>query len=199
MTEWEAKQRLGVPTPRERLTRTRDDAAGFASFLAGPVVAKASGLAHKTEAGAVRFGLDPGGVARVWDELAALGDGTVLVAEQVRGELELIVGGFRDPQFGPVVSVGAGGIAAEVFGDAAFVLSPVEPGELDRALAGLRASRLLDGWRGAPPVDRAALAGIVDAVGRLLAVDPSVVEVDCNPVLISGGRPLVLDALVVTR
>jgi len=199
MTEWEAKQRLGVPTPRERLTHTRDDAAGFASFLGGPVVAKASGLAHKTEAGGVRFGLDPQGVARVWAELAALGDGTVLIAEQVRGELELIVGGVRDPQFGPVVSVGVGGIAAEVFGDAAFVLSPTEPGELGRALAGLRAARLLNGWRGAPAVDREALGEIVDAVGRLLAEDASVIEVDCNPVLISGGKPLVLDALVVTK
>jgi hypothetical protein len=134
----------------------------------------------------------------VWDELARLGDGTVLIAEQVRGELELIVGGVRDPQFGPVVSVGIGGVAAEVFGDAVFVLSPTEPGELERALTGLRAVRLLDGWRGAPPVDRDALGQIVDAVGRLLAEDESVVEVDCNPVLISGGLPLVLDALVVT-
>lgn len=199
MTEWEAKQRLGVPTPRERLTHTRDDAAGFASFIGGPVVAKASGVAHKTEAGAVRFGLDPQGVARVWDELAALGDGSVLVAEQVRGELELIIGGVRDPQFGPVVSVGLGGVAAEAFGDAAFILAPVEPGELDRALAGLRSRRLLDGWRGSPAVDRAALGEIVDAVGRLLAEDESVLEVDCNPVLVSSGRPLVLDALVVTR
>ena len=199
MTEWEAKQRLGVPTPRERLTHTRDDAAGFASFIGGPVVAKASGLAHKTEAGAVRAGLDPQGVARVWEELAALGDGSVLVAEQVRGELELIVGGVRDPQFGPVVSVGLGGVAAEAFGDAVFVLAPAEPGELDRALAGLRSARLLNGWRGAPPVDRAALGAIVDAVGRLLQEDESVVEVDCNPVLVSGGKPLVLDALVVTR
>jgi acetate---CoA ligase (ADP-forming) subunit beta len=199
MTEWEAKQRLGVPTPRERLTHTRDDAAGFASFIGGPVVAKASGLAHKTEAGAVRFGLDPEGVARVWEELAALGDGSVLVAEQVRGELELIVGGVRDPQFGPVVSVGLGGIAAEAFEDAVFVLAPTEPGELDRALGGLRSASLLNGWRGSPPVDRAALGDIVDAVGRLLEEDDSVVEVDCNPVLVSGGKPLVLDALVVRR
>ncbi len=199
MTEWEAKQRLGVPTPRERLTHTREDAIGFAIEIGSPVVAKASGIAHKTEAGGVRSALGPDGVASVWQELADLGDGTVLVAEQVRGELELIVGGVRDPQFGPVVSVGVGGIAAEVFNDAVFVLVPPEPGELEAALAGLRAARLLDGWRGSPPLDREALGAVVDAVGRLLAEGDTVVEVDCNPVLVSRGKPLVLDALVVTR
>ena len=199
MNEFEAKRRLGVPTPREALTRSRDEAVVFARSLGGPVVAKASGVAHKTEAGAVRLGLDPDGVGAVWDELAALGDGTVLVAEQVRGELELIVGGVRDPQFGPIVSIGLGGVAAEAFRDAVFVLAPPEPGEVERALAGLRARPLLDGWRGAPPVDRAALEAIVAAVGRVLVEDESVVEVDCNPVAICGGKPLVLDALVVTK
>lgn len=199
MTEWEAKQRLGVPTPRERLTHTLQDAVGFATLVGGPVVAKASGLTHKTDVGGVRTGLGPEGVARVWKELAALGDGSVLIAQQVQGELELIVGGVRDAQFGPVVSVGLGGVAAEAFADVAFVLAPPEPGELEAALGRLRSARLLGGWRGAPPVDRAALEQVVEAVGRLLVEDDSVVEVDCNPVLISGGKPLVLDALVVTR
>lgn len=199
MNEFEAKQRLGVATPREALTRTSEEAVAFARSAPGPVVAKASGVAHKTEAGAVRLGLDAAGVAAAWDELAALGDGTVLVAEQVSGEIELIVGGVRDPQFGPVVSIGLGGVAAEAFRDAVFVLAPPEPGEVDRALAQLRSRALLDGWRGAPPVDRAALERIVSAVGRLLVEDEAVVEVDCNPVLVSGGHPLVLDALVVTQ
>lgn len=199
MTEWEAKRRLGVPTPRERLTGSADEAARFAAELGRPVVAKASGLAHKTEAGGVRAGLGPAEVAAVWPRLAELGDGSVLVAEQVSGELELIVGGFRDPQFGPVVSVGLGGVAAEVLRDAAFMLAPPEPGELESALAQLKGARLLNGWRGAPAVDRGALGAIVDAVAGLLAGDDAVVEVDCNPVLISGGRPLVLDALVVSR
>lgn len=199
MTEWEAKQRLGVPTPRERLCRSRAEAVDFAASIGGAVVVKASGIAHKTEVGGVRFGLGPDGVARAWEELAALGDGSVLVAEQVRGELELLVGGLRDPQFGPVVSIGLGGVAADLYRDIAFVLAPLEPGELDAALATLRSAPLLDGWRGAPPVDRDELGLVIDAVGRLLAEEPSVVEVDCNPVLIRSGKPLVLDALIVTQ
>jgi hypothetical protein len=187
----------GLPTPREARTNSMAAAVAFAARIGGPVVAKASGVAHKSDGGLVRLGLDAAGVAGCWTELAAEGDGTVLLAEQVRGELELIVGGSRDPSFGPLVTVGLGGVAAEVLDDVAVLLAPPEPGELDRALGGLRGARLLAGHRGAPPVDLPALAAIVDRVAALLAADPAVLEIDCNPVLVCDGRPVVLDALVV--
>jgi hypothetical protein len=200
LSEWASKAALGdIPRPVERLTRSAADAVAFARQLGRPVVAKASDMAHKTDFGAVRLGLDPDGLAQAWPELAALGDGTVLVAEQVDADLELIVGGLRDPQFGPVVSVGLGGVAAEVLNDVVFLLAPVAPGELERALGELRGAALLNGHRGRVPLDRAGLSKIVDAVARLLVDDESVVEIDCNPVLVSRGRPLVADALVVRR
>ncbi len=196
MTEWESKLALGagLPRPREALTRSLAEAREFASTLPGPVVAKASGLAHKTERAGVRLNAD---LEACWEELAALGDGTVLVAEQVAAELELMAGGLRDPQFGALVSIGLGGVAAEVYRDVAFMLSPTLPGELERAIARLRCAPLLNGHRGSPPVDREGLQAIVDAIGGLLAEDPRVTEVDCNPVLVRAGRPLVADALVV--
>lgn len=199
LTEWDSKRLLGpdLPTPREERTTSVPQAVAFAEEVGGPVVAKASGVAHKSDGGLVRLGLDPDGLAACWEELAAAGDGTVLVAEQVRGDLELIVGGSRDASFGPLVTIGVGGVAAEVFDDVAVLLSPPEPGELDRALRGLRGARLLDGYRGGTPVDRDALAKIVDLVAGLLAAEPAVVEIDCNPVLVCDGRPVVLDALVV--
>jgi acetyl-CoA synthetase (ADP-forming) len=88
-------------------------------------------------------------------------------------------------------------VAAEILDDVAVLLSPPEPGELDKALSGLRGARLLTGYRGATPVDRESLALIVDLVAGLLDRDPAVVEIDCNPVLIRDGQPVVLDALVV--
>jgi len=196
VTEWESKQALGpgLPRPREALTRTLAEAVEFAAGIEGPVVAKASGLAHKTERRAVRLDAD---LEECWEELAGLGDGTVLVAEQVRADLELIAGGLHDPQFGPIVSIGLGGVAAEVFQDVAFMLAPTRPGELERAIGRLRCAPLLNGHRGWPVVDRQALQAIVDAIGRLLVDDPGVLEVDCNPVLVRAGRPLVADALVV--
>ncbi len=197
LSEWESKVLLGdVPRPAEVLTRTKEEAVAFACELGRPVVAKASGMAHKSERGAVRLDAD---VAAVWEELAAMGDGTVLVAEMVRGELELIAGGLRDPQFGPVTSLGLGGIAAEVLGDVVFLLAPRLPGELERAIEELRCAPLLRGYRGRPPVDLAELGRILDAIGSLLERDPDVVEVDCNPIAVCEGRLLVLDALVVRR
>jgi hypothetical protein len=195
LTEWESKALLGdVPRPREALTRSKAEAVAFAREIRGPVVAKASGVVHKTEHGGVWLSAD---VAAVWDHLAVLGDGTVLVAEQVVGELELIAGGVRDPQFGPIVTIGLGGVAAEVLQDMAFLLAPTAPGELDRAIARLRAAPLFDGHRGRPPVDRLRLQRIMDAIGGLLVADPGVVEVDVNPIVVARGCPLVVDALVV--
>jgi hypothetical protein len=201
LNEWQSKAALGpgLPRPRETLTRSPGEAAAFALDLGRPVVAKASGPSHKTEAGLVRRGLDDKTVAACWEELARAGDGTVLVAEEVDADLELIAGGIRDPQFGPLVSIGLGGVAAEVLRDTAFILAPPEPGELEQAIAALKCAPLLNGFRGKPAVDQAALLSIVEAIANLLLEDESVVEAECNPVLVSAGRPLVADALVVKR
>lgn len=198
LSEWESKRRLpDLPYPQEALAVSRDKAQEFVAALGKPMVAKASGVAHKTEGGLVRFGVSAQTVGPIWDELAAAGDGTVLLAEQVSAELELIVGGYRDPSFGPLVTIGIGGIAAEIFGDVVALLAPPEPGELAAAVKQLSGHKLLQGIRGGPPVDIGALARIVDSVAGLLVDDPMVAEVDCNPVMVCKGKPLVVDALVV--
>jgi acetate---CoA ligase (ADP-forming) subunit beta len=199
LTEWESKQLLGarLPRPREALTTTAHEAVSFAEAVGGPVVAKASGVAHKTETGGVRVGLDPAALAACWAELAEAGDGSVLVAEQVRGDLELVAGGLRDPQFGPLVSIGLRGVLTEVLHDVAFMLAPPEPGELDAAIARLRSAPLFAGYRNRPAPDRELLADILDAIADLLVADPSVSEIDCNPIIVRDGVPLVVDALVV--
>lgn len=201
-TEWETKRALGagVPTPRELLTDDLDAALEFVAEVGPQVVAKASGVAHKTDGGLVRVGVDGEGLRAAFDELTAAGDGRVLVAELVRdAEYELIVGGLRDDVFGPVVAVGLGGIAAEVFDDSVFLLSPTTVEELDRGLACLGAAGLLAGVRGRPPLDRAVLYQIVAAVGDLLQREPDVTEVDCNPVMVVHGAPIVVDALATPR
>jgi acetate---CoA ligase (ADP-forming) subunit beta len=200
LSEWDSKALLGpaLPRPNEIRATSREAAVDFAIGL-DRVVAKASGVAHKTEGGLVRLDLDHTGVAACWQELADAGDGTVVVAEQLRADFELIAGGVRDPQFGPLVSLGFGGILAEVLEDVAFVLAPPEPGELEQAISRLRGARLFSGFRGRPGPDRAALTAIVDAISDLLLSDERVVEIDCNPILVCDGRPFVADALVVRR
>lgn len=201
-SEWATKQALGpdVPTPRELRTADREEAVAFAAEVGTQVVAKASGVAHKTEGGLVRVGIDVDELRDCFGDLAAAGDGHVLVAELVRdAEYELIVGGLRDEVFGPVVAVGLGGIAAEVFQDTTFVLSPTTTEELGRGLDGLGAAGLFGGVRGRPPLDRRALHAVVAAVGDLLEREPDVTEVDCNPVMVVRGAPVVVDALATQR
>ena len=199
LNEWESKARLGdqLLRPAETLATSREQAQQFAARIDGPVVAKASGVAHKTEGGLVRLGLGPSDIGDVWDDLAAAGDGTVVLAEQINAELELIVGGYRDPSFGPLVTIGIGGIAAEIFSDIVAILAPPEEGEVAAVVAELTGRQLLAGIRGGPPVDLAALDRIVGTVSELLCSDPTVAEIDCNPVMVCNGVPVVADALVV--
>ena len=199
LNEWDSKARLGdqLPRPVEILATSREQAQQFAATVNGPVVAKASGVAHKTESNLVRLGLGPSDIGEVWDDLAAAGDGTVVLAEQINAELELIVGGYRDPGFGPLVTVGIGGIAAEIFSDIVAILAPPEEGEVAAAVAELAGKQLLAGIRGGSPVDLAALGNIIGAVSELLCSDPTVVEIDCNPVMVRNGVPVVADALLV--
>ena len=199
LNEWDSKALLGdqLLRPAETRATSREQAQQFAAAVSGPIVAKASGVAHKTEGGLVRLGLGPSDIGDVWDDLAAAGDGTVLLAEQINAELELIVGGYRDPGFGPLVTIGIGGIAAEIFSDIVAILAPPEEGELAAAVTELAGRRLLAGIRGGPPVDLAALGSIVGAVSDLLCSDSRVTEIDCNPVMVQDGVPVVADALVV--
>jgi len=199
LNEWDCKAGLGhrLPRPAEILALSRAEAEAFAARIEGPIVAKASGVAHKTEGGLVRLGLQAPEVGQAWADLAAAGDGSVLLAEQLCAELELIVGGYRDPGFGPLVTVGIGGIAAEIFRDVVAILAPPEKDEVSVAVAQLAGRRLFEGIRGKPPVDLEALQGIVEAVAGLLCSDPAVTEIDCNPVMVCNGVPIVADALVV--
>jgi len=170
----------------------------------GPVVVKLCGaaIAHKTERGLVRLGLR--GPDEVREAAVALldaataEDGAVglLVAPQVKGARELIAGVHRDDQFGPCVMVGVGGVLAEVFGDVAFRLAPLEPVDADDMLDDLRAAALLGPFRGEPPVDRDALVGLLVGLSRLVGERPDVVSVDVNPLIVVDGRPVAVDALV---
>ncbi len=182
-----------------------DAAVGAARGIGFPVVLKidAVGLAHKSDIGGVRPGLaDDNSVRIAATELLALAlpAGAVqrglLVSRQLVGP-ELILGGRRDPTFGPIVVVGLGGILAEVLDDVVIRLAPVAADEAATMLDELRGVAILDGARGRPAIDRASVVAAIVALGDLLVADPSILEVDCNP-LISGPRgTAAVDALVV--
>jgi len=186
----------GVPTVPGRACANLAEAEAAAEDLGYPVVAKAvhPTLVHKSEAGGVRAGLrDPRAVRAAASDLLALVPGArVLVQRQATG-VEVLVGGIRDPQFGPAVMVGLGGVFVEVIDDVALGLAPLRREDARRLLGGLRGHAVLAGARGVEPVDLDALSAVMCAVGDLLLAVPEIAELDLNPVLATAGDCLAVD------
>jgi acyl-CoA synthetase (NDP forming) len=196
---------VGVPLADEREVMSPAAAAAAAAELGFPVVAKLCGatIAHKTERGLVRLRLaDAPAVEAAAAELLAAatpadGDVTVLVAPMVAGSRELIAGMLRDPQFGPTVMLGVGGILAEAVADVVFRPAPLDAATAGEMIDGLATQRLLGPFRGEAAVDRGAMTAVLVGLGRLAAERPDVVSVDVNPLIVrADGTPVAVDALV---
>ena len=195
----------GLPVPTERLVTSAADAVEAAGEIGFPVVAKLEGdaIAHKTERGLVRLKLaDPAAVEAAAAELLAAatpddGDVRVLVAPMVSGNRELIIGLLRDPQFGPTVMLGIGGILAEAIADVVFRPAPLDRVTAQEMIDDLATQALLGEFRGEAAVDRAALVTLLVGLGRLAIERPDVAGVDVNPLIITpNGAPVAVDALV---
>ena len=206
LSESESKRLLaahGVPIPDEAVAADPAAAAAAAARIGFPVVAKLCGdnIAHKTERGLVRLNLaDEAAVATAAEALLAAataedGEVGVLVAPMVSGTRELIAGLVRDPQFGPCVMFGVGGVLAEAVADVVFRVAPVSRLEAAEMIDDLGSQTLLGPVRGEPAVDRDKLVDVIVGLGEL-AGDASVVSVDLNPIIVSAGVPLAVDALV---
>jgi acyl-CoA synthetase (NDP forming) len=190
----------GVPFPRERVVATAEEALSAAREIGYPLVVKTArpDVLHRTEAGGVVLGVADGeALERAVGALEArLGPGPLLVQEEVPRGIELLVGGRRDPSFGPTVLVGLGGILAELLREVSVALAPLGPEMARAVIAEGRRGTLLRGFRGAAAVDEGPLAGVLVGVGSLLADHATIVELDLNPLIASGGRLVAVDALV---
>ena len=194
----------GIPVVPETVAATPADAAAAAAHLNRPVVVKltGAGVAHKTERGLVRLGVDgPGATADAAAELLAAarpddGPVAVVVAPMEHGTRELLAGAHRDPQFGPCVLVGVGGVLAEALDDVAVRLAPLDARDALEMLDDLHAARVLGPFRGEPPVDREQVAGVLVALGDLAAGRDDIASIDVNPLVIVDGAPVAVDALV---
>ncbi len=213
LAEHEAKAILatcGVCVSPGRLIRTVDELDEAAAHLGFPLAAKIQSrdLPHKTEAGGVRLGIaDPATLRAAFCDIMATAtahapgaaiDGVFLERMAPAG-IEMIVGIVRDPVFGPVVMVGAGGVAAELFDDTAHRLAPLDETEAIAMLRGLRSARLLDGFRGAPPADIASFGHLVSEISRIAVAGRAVIaELELNPVIVhpAGQGCTIADALM---
>lgn len=194
----------GVAFPAERQVTSADGAVAAAAELGHPVVLKLGGdaIAHKTERGLVRLGLlDDAAVEAAATALLAAArpdDGEVhlLVAPMLQGARELIAGLHLDPQFGMTVMLGVGGILAEALGDVSFRLVPITRTDAAEMIDDLATQRLLGELRGEPAVDREALVDVLVGLSAAAEAEPSIVAADLNPLIVVGGRPVPVDALV---
>ncbi len=202
----QAAARYGIPVPRRAIVEDPDAAVRAADALGYPVVVKAVGprIAHKSEQGLVRVGLGTADRVReaassILARLGTLGhEGRLLVAEMLEGEIELIAGFQRDPQFGPVVLVGLGGIWTEYLDEVAVRVGRIDRDEARRMLDETVVGRMLRTARGGAIPEE----GVLDAICGLAAfgVDhPRVAAIDLNPILVGRERTIAVDGLVILR
>jgi acetyl-CoA synthetase (ADP-forming) len=209
LTEYESKQVLAsynLPVTREELVSSPEDLLKAADQIGYPLVIKgcSADIAHKTETGLIRVDVrnDEEATEAFREIRAAMngaGDGAVLVQEMVRGQRELVVGLIRDAQFGPCVMFGLGGIFTEVLKDTVFRVAPLEKQDALEMMQDINACKILEAIRGMAAADKDMLADILMAVGQIGIENDRIKEIDINPVIISGGKPVAVDALVVLQ
>ena len=195
---------FNIPFATEVLVSTADEAVAAANAVGLPVAIKLCGeqISHKTERGLVRLGLsDSNSVHEAATALFAAAQPEdcatgVLVAPLISGARELIAGISVDEQFGPTVLIGIGGILAEAIADVAVRLLPIAEVDAMDMLDQLQTQSLLDEFRGEPAVDRIAVGKVLLALSQIAAEHPEVLSIDLNPLIISDGQPIAVDALV---
>ena len=211
LTEIESKQVLeeaGVPTAAARLAKTAEEAVSAAKETGYPVVLKVVSphVTHKSDVGGVRLGLDsPAAVTEAFAEIVAAVkehepgariEG-VAVQKMARPGIEVIIGMSKDPQFGPVLMFGLGGILVEVLKDVAFRIVPLEPRDARQMIREIKGFPVLQGFRGRAPADLEALEKLILKVSAFVEAHPAIEELDLNPVLAYADGAIAVDARIV--
>ena len=210
LSEPETKEILrlaGIPTPRETIAHSAEEAVDAAERFGFPVVLKivSADVPHKSDVGGVRLGLKtPEEVRRAYEEIfGSVGSRCpdarlegVLVQETVCGT-ELILGTMTDPQFGPVLMFGLGGVFVEALDDVAFRIIPITNGDAREVIQEIKGAPLLNGYRGSPRISQKSLATILvklsDLAGRFR---DTIREIDINPLIVAGHRSVAVDGLI---
>jgi len=208
LTEYESKQVLreyGIPVTREIEVDNRESLREAIEKIGFPLALKGCGpsLSHKTERNLVHVDIRSKKEAKkAFEEILKQvknEGGTVLVQEMVKGRRELVVGMTRDAQFGPCVMFGLGGIFTEILKDITFRAAPLERKDALKMMQEIKGRKILEGVRGLPPADLDELSQLLINVGKIGLEQTDVREIDINPVILDGSRPVAVDALVVLR
>ena len=206
LSEYESKQVLAeyqIPVTKEVLVDDAKALARAGQEIGYPVVLKgcSSDIAHKTEKGLIRVDIrNEEEASSAFEEIMGNMSGpedAVLVQEMVKGQRELVIGLTRDAQFGPCVMFGLGGIFTEILKDISFRVAPLEKRDALDMMRDIKGHKILDAVRGMEAADLDILADILIKVGQIGLENEKVKEIDINPVIISGSKPVAVDALVV--
>jgi len=206
LSEYESKQLLAqynIPVTQEALVGSRQSLLETIEEIGYPIVLKGCSpdIAHKTEKGLIYVDIrNEDEALTAFKEIVAGMNGTenpVLVQEMVKGKRELVAGLTRDPQFGPCVMFGLGGIFTEILKDISFRVAPLEKYDALEMMQEIRGRKILDAFRGMETVDLDMLADILITIGKIGMENERIKEIDINPLIISNGKPVAVDALVV--
>ncbi len=212
MNEHDSKRlfyKYGIKATKEKVAKDKQDAISAARAIGYPVVLKivSSDISHKSDVGGVAVGItDDSKLMEAYDAMIdsvkekaphAIIDG-VMVAEEVSGH-EIIVGAKKDPQFGPVIMVGLGGILVEILKDVSFRVVPVSRDDAYQMLHELKSFKILEGARGKPKADLRSIVDAIVSISRLLSENKDIEELDINPLMVSGKKAVAADARIVVN
>ncbi len=195
----------GLPVGEATVATSAEECVKAVAGLGGPAALKivSARVVHKSDVGGVVLNVTAGNAADVFARLVGIGRGLgdpdcrVIVSPMVGKGVELVMGAFRDANFGPVVMLGIGGVLVEILHDVTFRMAPLSGAEAADMVAGLRSKALLDGYRGGPVVDRAALADAMARLSRLVADHDEIAEIDVNPVIATADGLTIVDARII--
>jgi succinyl-CoA synthetase beta subunit len=205
LSEYESKQVLaayGIPVTKELQVKTEKELMAAVKEIGFPLVLKACSpdISHKTEMNMVRLDIrTPEEALEAFKDLSAniKGDSFILVQQMISGKRELMVGMTRDAQFGPCVMFGLGGIFTEVFKDVSFRMAPLETRDALEMTSEIQGAKILGPVRGMEAADMEEMSKILIAVGKIGMDNPAIKEIDVNPLILSKGKPVAVDALIV--
>jgi len=193
----------GFDVPRFTLARTPEEAVRFAREIGYPVVAKVVSprILHKSDVGGVAVGIgDDGRLEEVFQRFRGMGGFLGTIVEEMASGIELILGAKIDFQFGPMILLGMGGTGVEIYQDVALRMAPLSRKDALAMIGGLKAHRLLEGYRGAENVDREKLTETILSFSSLVVeLEGRIESIDVNPLLCSSRRCVVADARIVLR
>ena len=182
----------GIPVPKGVEAKTLDELKAKASALQAPLALKGLGFVHKSEAGAVRLGL-----ASLDGQTEMPGASGYLAEEMVTGGIaEMLIGLRRDPVYGVTLTLGMGGVTAELLADTATLILPVSKTDIMTAMKSLRLWPLFDGYRGRAKADSASAADIAAKLCALMLADAAIEEIEINPLIVRADGAVAVDALV---